>query len=92
VLLNPHDSLRVEDACHPIVSAMFRALPAKVVPVPVDEDGLHVGAGIRRCRRPRLVYVTPAHQFPLGPMMTVSRRLALLDWARKSGAWVCGCT
>jgi GntR family transcriptional regulator/MocR family aminotransferase len=88
VLLNPGDSVCVEDPCHPIVSAMFRALPAKLVPVAVDEDGLHVDAGIRRCRRPRLIYVTPAHQFPLGPMMTVSRRLELLDWAQRSGAWI----
>jgi GntR family transcriptional regulator/MocR family aminotransferase len=88
VLVDPGETVCLEDPCHPIVSAMFRALPAKLIPVPVDDAGLNVDAGIRRCRRPRLIYVTPAHQFPLGPMMTPSRRLALLDWARHSGAWI----
>jgi GntR family transcriptional regulator/MocR family aminotransferase len=78
----------VEDPCHPIVAAMFKVLPARVVPVPVDEEGLDVKAAERACRRPRLIYVTPAHQFPLGSTMTVERRLALLDWARRAGAWI----
>jgi GntR family transcriptional regulator / MocR family aminotransferase len=88
VLLDPDAAVCLEDPCHPIVSAMFRALPARVVPVPVDARGLDVEAGVRCCRRPRLIYVTPAHQFPLGPMMTVGRRLALLQWAAESGAWI----
>ena len=88
VLLDPGAAVCLEDPCHPIVSAMFRALPARVVPVPVDDRGLDVEAGIRGCRRPRLIYVTPAHQFPLGPMMTVGRRFALLEWAAKSDAWI----
>lgn len=88
VLINPDEAVCLEDPCHPMVSAMFHTLPAKVIPVQVDEGGLNIDAGIRRCRRPRLIYVTPAHQFPLGPMMTASRRLALLDWARQSGAFV----
>jgi GntR family transcriptional regulator/MocR family aminotransferase len=86
VLLDPGAGVCLEDPCHPIVSAMFRALPARMIPVPVDDRGLDVAAGIRRCRRPRLIYTTPAHQFPLGPMMTVDRRLALLEWAAQSGA------
>jgi GntR family transcriptional regulator/MocR family aminotransferase len=88
VLVDPSEAVCVEDPCHPIVSAMFHALPARLIPVPVDDEGLNVEDGRRRCRRPRLIYVTPAHQFPLGPMMTASRRLALLEWARRSGAWI----
>jgi GntR family transcriptional regulator / MocR family aminotransferase len=88
VLLDAGSAGGLEDPCHPIVSAMFRALPARVVPVPVDDRGLDIDAGLRFCRRPQLIYVTPAHQFPLGPMMTVSRRLALLEWAADSGAWI----
>jgi GntR family transcriptional regulator / MocR family aminotransferase len=88
VLVDPGEAVCVEDPCHPIVSAMFHALPAKLTPVPVDDAGLNVENGRRRCRRPRLIYVTPAHQFPLGPMMPASRRLALLEWARQSDAWI----
>jgi len=88
VLLNPDDTVCVEDPCFPVVPAMFRALPAKVVPVPVDTDGFDSLKAKRRCRRPKLIYVTPAHQFPLGPMMPVSRRMALLEWASRTGAWI----
>jgi GntR family transcriptional regulator / MocR family aminotransferase len=88
VLLDPGTTVCLEDPCHPIVSAMFRALPARVVPGPVDDRGLDVERALRCCRRPRLIYTTPAHQFPLGPMMTVSRRLALLKWAAACGAWI----
>jgi len=88
VLVDAGDTVCLEDPCHPIVNAMFRALPANVVAAPVDERGLDVAAARRRCSRPRLIYVTPAHQFPLGSMMTMSRRLALLAWAADSGAWI----
>jgi len=64
------------------------AAGARIRPVPVDEDGLDVEAGARRGPRPRLVYVTPSHQFPLGVPMSLPRRLALLQWAGAAGAWV----
>ena len=40
------------------------------------------------CARARAAYVTPSHQYPLGVTMSASRRLQLLDWARRTGAWV----
>ncbi len=61
---------------------------AKLVPVPVDREGLDLAAGIALCPRPRAVFVTPSHQYPLGVAMSAARRLRLLDWARASGAWV----
>ena len=88
LLLDPGDPVCVEDPCHPMVAMMLRVLPARIVPVPVDDRGLDVEAARRRCVRPKLVYVTPAHQFPLGAMLSVDRRLALLDWARRTGAWI----
>ncbi|HEX4441842.1 MAG TPA: PLP-dependent aminotransferase family protein [Thermoanaerobaculia bacterium] len=61
---------------------------ARIVPVRVDEEGLDVEAGIRKSPRARAVFVTPSHQFPLGATMSAARRLLLLDWARRSGAWI----
>ncbi len=61
---------------------------ARLVAVPVDGQGLDVEAGIARCPRPRAVYVTPSHQLPLGMTMSASRRLKLLDWARRRGVWI----
>src|SRR5262249_1925450 len=88
VLLDPKDAVCVEDPCFPIIPAMFKALPAEVVPVPVDHNGFNPLEAKVRCRRPRLIYVTPAHQFPLGPMMPVSRRMELLDWSTRTGSWI----
>ena len=67
---------------------MFAAAGARLVPVPVDGEGLDVAAGERAAPKARLAYVTPSHQFPLGAVMSVSRRLALLAWARRAEAWV----
>jgi len=61
---------------------------ARLQPVPVDQEGLDVAAGMAACPRARAAYVTPSHQYPLGVTMSASRRLQLLDWARRAGAWV----
>ena len=61
---------------------------ARLVPVRVDGEGLDVEDGIRRAPRARAAFVTPSHQFPLGVTMSAPRRLRLLDWARRTGAWI----
>jgi GntR family transcriptional regulator/MocR family aminotransferase len=58
------------------------------VPVPLDREGLRVAVGIDTCPDARMAYVTPSHQFPLGVTMSLGRRLALLDWARRADAWL----
>ena len=60
---------------------------ARIVPVRVDDQGIDVAA-LGRQRRARVVYVTPSHQYPLGVSMAASRRLELLEWARRAGAWI----
>jgi GntR family transcriptional regulator/MocR family aminotransferase len=86
--IDPGDAVWLEDPCFPIVPAMFKALGAKIVPVSVDQCGLNTREGRQRCPKARFAYVTPAHQFPLGAIMTVDRRLALLDWARRARALI----
>ena len=66
----------------------FRSAGARIIPVPVDDQGLSVSAGRSLCARAKAVYLTPAHQFPLGMTMSLDRRLALLDWAGRTGAVV----
>lgn len=66
----------------------FANAGAKIVPVPLDEQGLSVAAGLKLCPGSRGVYVTPAHQFPLGMTMSLERRMALLDWASQNGAFI----
>ncbi|WP_143188337.1 PLP-dependent aminotransferase family protein, partial [Burkholderia ubonensis] len=59
-----------------------------VAPMPVDAEGLRGEAGDWRDRTPRLVYTTPSNQFPTGAVLSISRRLALLDAARRHRAWI----
>ena len=85
LLLDPGDPVWMEEPGYPGAAVVFRAVGAKICAVPVDAEGLNLEVGRRRWQqRPQLVYVTPAHQFPLGVTMSLRRRLSLLEWARRS--------
>ena len=88
VLLDPGDKVWVEEPGYRMVWQVVRTAGCQLVPVPVDDEGLNVAAGIERCRLARAAYITPSHQFPLGVTMSVSRRLQLLEWAQRSGSWI----
>jgi GntR family transcriptional regulator/MocR family aminotransferase len=83
VLIEPGDCVAIEEPGYPPARLLFRSLGARVVGVPVDAEGLDVAAIPKAAR---LVYVTPSHQFPLGTVMSLSRRAALLAWAERRGA------
>ena len=72
----------------PGARAAFGAADLRLCPVPVDSEGLQVGIGAVRAPGAKLVYVTPSHQFPLGVTMSLPRRLALLQWAQRTRAWI----
>ena len=85
-LLDPGDAVWMEDPGYFGAAGAFVAAGARLVPVPVDGEGIDVAAGIARCPDARLAFVTPARQLPLGVTLSLPRRLALLAWAaaRKS--------
>lgn len=84
LLVNEGDRVALEDPGYGGAARAFGAAGARLVPVPVDSEGLVMDPG--RLAGARVVYTTPAHQYPLGVTMGVARRLALLRWARGSGA------
>jgi GntR family transcriptional regulator/MocR family aminotransferase len=88
LLLDPGDSVWLEEPGFAGIRAVLAAADLKVVPVPVDEEGLDVAAGARSAPNARLACVAPSHQDPLGVVMSLRRRLDLLAWARDSRAWV----
>ena len=88
VLLDPGDSAWVEDPGYSGARGAMLAAGAKLVAVPVDEEGLDVEVGRQLCPEARLAIVTPSHQFPTGVTMNLSRRLALLEWSREAHAWI----
>jgi GntR family transcriptional regulator / MocR family aminotransferase len=88
VLLDPGDAVWVEDPGYMGARGALSGSGARLVPVPVDGEGLVVATGIEREPHARLVCISPSHQYPLGVTMSLARRLELLRWASRSGAWV----
>ncbi len=88
ILLDPGEAAWLEDPGYLGARAALTAASARIVPVPVDELGLDVAAGINLEPSTRLAVVTPSHQFPLGHTMSLERRLALIDWAAHNDAWI----
>jgi GntR family transcriptional regulator/MocR family aminotransferase len=87
-LLDERSSVWVEEPGYWLARQVLTAAGCRLVPVPVDNEGLDVGLGLRKCRKAKAAFVAPSHQFPLGATMSASRRLQLLDWAQSSGSWV----
>jgi GntR family transcriptional regulator/MocR family aminotransferase len=83
VLIEPRAIVAVEEPGYPPAHAAFRAAGARVVPIRVDGEGIDVAA---LPPETRLVYVTPSHQFPLGTVMSLRRRQALLAFSSERNA------
>ena len=88
LLLDPGDAAWIEEPGYAGARAALLGAGACLEPVPVDVDGLDVAAGEARCPGARLAYITPSCQFPLGATLSLERRLALLDWAERTGAFL----
>jgi GntR family transcriptional regulator/MocR family aminotransferase len=80
------ESIGLEDPGSPGIRGHLEHHGLRLVPVPVDGDGLDVDA-LARSGVPA-VLVTPAHQFPTGVVLAPARRAALVDWARRTGGLV----
>jgi GntR family transcriptional regulator/MocR family aminotransferase len=87
-LLDPGDEVWMEEPGYTGAKSALRLAGARAVPVPVDDEGIDVAAGIARAPGARLAFVTPSHQFPAAVTLSERRRHALLDWAKKNEAFV----
>lgn len=88
LLLDPGDTVLMEDPSYRAAKRTFAESGARIVDVPVDRNGMDVERGLHLAPGAQLVYVTPSHQFPLGWPLSVDRQLALLRWARTRGGWI----
>ncbi len=88
LLLVPGDPVWMEDPGYFGSAIALQRAGARLIPVPLDEHGLSVSAGMKLCPQARGVFLTPAHQFPLGVTMPLSRRMEVLEWAANTGAFV----
>jgi GntR family transcriptional regulator / MocR family aminotransferase len=88
LLLKPGDPIWMEDPGYFGASIAFERAGARIIPVPVDDEGLSVSAGIKAYPNAKGVFLTPGHQFPLGMAMTLERRMEVLKWAARTGAFI----
>ncbi len=88
MLIDAGDPVWIEDPGYLGARGALLSAAAQIIPVPVDDEGLVVDVGIARAPQARLVYLTPSHQFPLGATLSLARRLALLDWAKRADAYI----
>ncbi|HEV7240161.1 MAG TPA: PLP-dependent aminotransferase family protein [Thermoanaerobaculia bacterium] len=88
LLIDPGEAAWLEEPGYYGARAALTSAGARVVPVPVDREGLDVAQGIALAPNARLAFVTPSNHYPLGAAMSLDRRLALLEWARRNDAWI----
>ena len=88
VLLDVGDKVWCEDPGYTLSRAALAAAGAVLVPVPLDASGLSVAHGRKLAPDARLVSIAPSHQYPLGLVMSLTRRLELLAWASGANAWI----
>ena len=88
LLLKPGAKVWMEDPGYFGARIAFESVAAKIIPVPVDSEGIRVSIGCKIAKVAAGAYVTPAHQFPLGPAMSLGRRMELLKWASHAGAFI----
>ena len=86
-LVNQGEVAWIEDPGFYQARRTFGFAGAIVVPRPVDREGITIGRPSKQ-RSPKIIYVTPSHQFPLGMTMSLARRTALIDFARACDAYI----
>lgn len=88
VLCDPGDEVVLEEPGYPGARLAFLSAGARLIPQPVDQEGMTAPQIKDNKCGPRVAYVTPSHQYPLGMTMSAARRMALLNWAVRSNAWI----
>jgi len=86
-VLNPGEPAWIEDPGYHQARRAFALVGAKIVPKPIDDQGMVITRS-RKEPPPKIIYITPSHQFPLGITMSFERRIALLDFARVHDALI----
>jgi GntR family transcriptional regulator/MocR family aminotransferase len=86
-VLNPGEVAWIEDPCYQQAQRVLTLAGVKIAPKPIDDQGIVIARSSKE-PAPRIIYVTPSHQFPLGITMSFQRRTAVLDFARAHNAFI----
>ena len=85
---DPGEAVWVEDPGYDGTRLAMRLAELRCVAIGVDEEGIDIAQGRALEPDARLAVVSPSHQFPTGVVMSLTRRLMLIDWASRRGAYV----
>ena len=88
MLADPGDSALTEDPCNWSTALLWQAAGLNVIPVPVDEQGMDISAFTFTSPRPKLLFTSPSHQYPMGVALTLQRRRQLIELAARYGFWI----
>jgi GntR family transcriptional regulator/MocR family aminotransferase len=89
VLLDESDFVAIESPGYRFASQVFASQGANLLPIPVDRNGMQIAQLKKhRDKNPKLVYITPSHQYPRGVSLSVPRRMDLLSWAKDVGSLI----
>lgn len=88
VLLQKDDEVWLDEPGYDGALGAFTAMGAKICPVISDQYGMDIAYGIEHWPDAKMIFTSPSHQFPLGGTLSLSRRMALLDWAAETDTWV----
>ncbi|MCB0028232.1 MAG: PLP-dependent aminotransferase family protein, partial [Anaerolineales bacterium] len=88
VLLDPGDEALVEEPGYNGATMAIRASSGRIIPLPVDDEGMSIQLAGPKAPGARVAFVTPSHQFPLGITMSLRRRLEILTWAEQTDGWI----
>ncbi len=86
LLTNPGDSVWLEEPGYLGARSGFQRAGLRVRGMAVDDEGMCIANGV--AEPPRLIFTSPSHQYPCGSIMSAGRRLALVEYARRHGAWI----
>jgi GntR family transcriptional regulator / MocR family aminotransferase len=86
-LLDPGEPVWIEDPGFHQARRVFILAGAKVVPRPLDQEGIVIARSPKE-KKPKIIHITPSHQYPIGMTMSFERRTALLDFARANDAFI----
>lgn len=87
LLVKPDRIIAIEDPTAPELRSIYTSYSKRLYSVPVDAQGLQTDL-LPRDRFPCFIHVTPSHQFPLGSVLTIQRRIALLEYAQATDSFV----
>lgn len=88
IVLDPGDDVWIEEPCFRGTREALGWADARAVGIPIDAFGFDIEIALARAPSARLAVVAPSHQFPLGTVLSLQRRLTLLSWAERSGGWI----